>query len=52
MRLVAGCDKRFETCRLKFVNTLNFQGFPDVPEDDWMTIQPVNAKAKAGGSRR
>lgn len=52
VRLVAGCDKRFETCRLKFGNTINFQGFPDVPEDDWITVQPALAKARNGGSRR
>jgi uncharacterized phage protein (TIGR02218 family) len=52
VRLVAGCDKRFETCRLKFGNTINFQGFPDVPEDDWITVQPAMAKARNGGSRR
>ena len=28
LRLIAGCDKRGETCRLKFNNYLNFQGFP------------------------
>ena len=40
VRLEAGCDKRFATCRLKFNNLLNFQGFPDVPEEDWMTVTP------------
>lgn len=52
VRLEAGCDKRFETCRLKFNNVLNFQGFPDIPEEDWMLVHPTRAKAKAGGSRR
>lgn len=27
----AGCDKSFETCKAKFSNSLNFQGFPHVP---------------------
>lgn len=27
VRLQAGCDKRFETCRLKFLNHHNFRGF-------------------------
>lgn len=36
----AGCDKRFETCRLKFLNQLNFQGFPHVPSDDWLMATP------------
>lgn len=29
-----GCDKRFSTCRLKFGNALNFQGFPHLPGND------------------
>ena len=52
VRLVAGCDKRLETCRLKFNNVPNFQGFPDLPEEDWLTVHPTQAKRKAGGSRR
>lgn len=30
----AGCDKRFETCKAKFSNNLNFQGFPHLPGND------------------
>ncbi|QIB35100.1 DUF2163 domain-containing protein [Ancylobacter pratisalsi] len=30
----AGCDKRFETCRDRFANTLNFRGFPHMPGND------------------
>lgn len=52
VRLEAGCDRRFDTCRLKFGNLLNFQGFPDLPEEDWVTVQPGAAKALSGGSRR
>ncbi len=52
VRITAGCDKRFETCRLKFNNLVNFQGFPDIPEDDWMMVHPTQAKRKSGGSRR
>ena len=52
LRLVAGCDKRFATCRLKFSNTLNFQGFPDLPDEDWLTVHPAQSKSRAGGSRR
>ena len=52
VRLVAGCDKRVETCREKFGNLLNFQGFPDIPEEDWMTVSPAHATARDGGSRR
>jgi uncharacterized phage protein (TIGR02218 family) len=32
--LVAGCDKRFETCKAKFDNVLNFRGFPHLPGND------------------
>lgn len=32
--LLAGCDKRFETCKAKFANHLNFRGFPHMPGDD------------------
>lgn len=52
VRLTAGCDKRFETCRLKFGNLLNFRGFPDLPEEDWITVHPSYVKRLDGGSRR
>ncbi len=38
--LIAGCDKRSETCRVKFDNLVNFQGFPDIPGDDWLMSVP------------
>ena len=37
---VRGCDRRFETCRDKFANTLNFQGFPQVPGVDQIVQYP------------
>jgi uncharacterized phage protein (TIGR02218 family) len=40
VRLVVGCDKRFDTCVGKFANGVNFQGFPDIPGEDWMISQP------------
>ncbi|MBF9036037.1 DUF2163 domain-containing protein [Rhodobacterales bacterium HKCCE2091] len=52
LRLVAGCDKRMETCRLKFDNILNFRGFPDIPGDDWLISHPGRAWVLNGGSRR
>jgi uncharacterized phage protein (TIGR02218 family) len=52
VRIEAGCDKRFETCRLKFGNALNFQGYPDIPSEDWITVHPAQSKARSGGSRR
>jgi uncharacterized phage protein (TIGR02218 family) len=32
--VVAGCDKRFSTCKAKFGNALNFRGFPHLPGND------------------
>ncbi|MHA6325479.1 DUF2163 domain-containing protein [Roseivivax sp. CAU 1753] len=52
VRIVAGCDKRFDTCRDKFANLLNFQGFPDIPGDDFLVVHPLNVSNKSGGSRR
>ncbi|KPQ17657.1 MAG: hypothetical protein HLUCCO18_03980 [Rhodobacteraceae bacterium HLUCCO18] len=52
VRLTAGCDKRMETCRLKFSNILNFRGFPDIPGEDWLVAHPTRVSARDGGSRR
>ncbi|MCK0195745.1 DUF2163 domain-containing protein [Ancylobacter sp. 6x-1] len=30
----AGCDKRMETCGVKFANVANFRGFPHIPGQD------------------
>ncbi|MGH1356069.1 MAG: DUF2163 domain-containing protein [Thalassovita sp.] len=51
VRLTAGCDKRMETCRNKFNNLVNFQGFPDIPGNDWTVAFPASSTA-TGGSRR
>lgn len=50
--LIAGCDKRFDTCRYKFSNVLNFQGFPDLPGDDWLASVPRDSNPNTGGSLR
>lgn len=52
VRLVAGCDKRVETCRLKFNNFDNYQGFPDLPGEDWVVSVPSSKKVNSGGSLR
>ena len=52
VRVVAGCDKRTETCRLKFDNLVNFQGFPDIPGEDWVMAVPRADGANTGGSLR
>jgi uncharacterized phage protein (TIGR02218 family) len=43
-RIVAGCDKRAETCRTKFGNFINYRGFPHIPGEDW-----VNGYVRQGG---
>ncbi|RMF37082.1 MAG: DUF2163 domain-containing protein [Alphaproteobacteria bacterium] len=43
LRVYAGCDKRFATCRDKFTNISNFRGFPHIPGEDW-----ANAYARQG----
>lgn len=52
VRVSAGCDKRFGTCRYKFGNALNFRGFPDIPGSDWMAAVPASRGDTGGGSRR
>jgi uncharacterized phage protein (TIGR02218 family) len=32
--IIAGCDKAFATCKAKFANQRNFQGFPHLPGND------------------
>ena len=51
VRLEAGCDKRAETCRLKFHNFLNFQGFPNLPGEDWLMSYPAQGGIHDGGRR-
>ncbi|AOZ69270.1 hypothetical protein LPB142_08010 [Rhodobacter xanthinilyticus] len=50
VRLEAGCDRRAETCRLKFQNFLNFRGFPHLPGEDWLISYPVSSGTNDGGS--
>jgi uncharacterized phage protein (TIGR02218 family) len=50
IRLVAGCDKRLETCRVKFGNVANYQGFPQIPGDDWLVSYPTRSGRNDGGS--
>ncbi len=49
--LTAGCDKRLATCRDRFANALNFQGFPHMPGNDVvMRAVPGSAPVLDGGS--
>jgi uncharacterized phage protein (TIGR02218 family) len=47
----AGCDKRFDTCRAKFANTINFRGFPHMPGNDAVQAGPVAGAPMDGSSR-
>jgi uncharacterized phage protein (TIGR02218 family) len=38
--ITAGCDKHFKTCKAKFDNSVNFRGFPHVPEIDFAFAVP------------
>jgi uncharacterized phage protein (TIGR02218 family) len=50
-RVSAGCDKRFETCRAKFANILNFRGFPHMPGNDFvMRLARQGEAGMDGGS--
>lgn len=50
VKLVAGCDKRFATCSGKFSNTLNFQGFPHMPGNDFVLSYPLRNSGENDGS--
>ncbi len=50
--IVAGCDKRADTCRTKFGNFINYRGFPHMPGDDWITAYPAMGEVNDGGSLR
>jgi uncharacterized phage protein (TIGR02218 family) len=46
------CNRRWETCVGTFGNGINFQGFPDIPGDDFLTAWPATGGRHDGGSRR
>jgi hypothetical protein len=48
----AVCDKSWRTCRDKFANLFNFQGFLDIPGDDYLAAYASDSPANTGGSRR
>lgn len=49
--IYAGCDKRFETCRAKFANTVSFRGFPHMPGNDAIQAGPIAGQKLDGSSR-
>lgn len=49
--LTAGCDKHLSTCRERFANVLNFQGFPHLPGNDFvLRYAPGSGAGLDGGS--
>jgi len=48
--VTAGCDKRFETCRMKFANAINFRGFPHLPGNDFVAAYAVPGEPGHDGS--
>lgn len=48
--ITAGCDKRFETCRAKFANAINFRGFPHLPGNDFLLSYAVPGEPGHDGS--
>lgn len=52
VRMSAGCDKRFATCRDRFGNALNFRGFPHMPGNDAIISVAVPGEGGYDGSLR
>ncbi len=47
----ASCDKSFATCRDRFANHINFQGFPFLPGMDAVVSGPSASGVNDGGKR-
>lgn len=45
----AGCDKLFSTCKAKFGNATNFQGFPHIPGNDTLLQYAVRGEGNFDG---
>lgn len=48
--ITVGCDKSYETCRLKFSNGTNFRGFPTITGEDALLYATPGAAGLDGGS--
>ncbi|WEK02773.1 MAG: DUF2163 domain-containing protein [Candidatus Devosia phytovorans] len=46
--VTVGCDRRFETCRTRFANAVNFRGFPHIPGSDYVLRHPRQGDALDG----
>lgn len=49
-QITTGCDKTFATCKAKFLNGLNFRGFPHLPGNDFAASYASNSKKMDGGA--
>jgi uncharacterized phage protein (TIGR02218 family) len=50
--VTAGCNKRFETCRARFNNVVNFRGFPHIPGNDFIVAHPLPGEPGHNGASR
>lgn len=50
--IFAGCDKAFETCRVRFANAVNFRGFHLMPGNDFIIQIAAPGAVNDGGRRR
>jgi uncharacterized phage protein (TIGR02218 family) len=50
--VTAGCDKRFQTCKDRFNNAVNFRGFPHIPGNDFVISYPVQGQPGNDGKSR
>jgi len=48
IKLHAGCDKQFSTCKSKFGNAANFRGFPHMPGNEFATSYAANTDLMDG----
>jgi uncharacterized phage protein (TIGR02218 family) len=52
VEVTQGCDKRYETCRDRFANQINFRGFPHIPGNDFVFSHPGRRSGSNTGRRR
>lgn len=50
--LLAGCDKSVDMCKGKFLNFINYRGFPHIPGEDWAQAYPTSGARHDGTSQR
>ena len=48
LKVTAGCDRRFASCKGKFGNAVNFRGFPHIPGSDYVLRHPRNGAVLDG----